>query len=99
MQNDRVKVAIRLRAEGHSMKSIAKELNAAQSSVSLWTREVQLTEEQLQRLRMNMHSPAAIEKRRQARLKSEATKRTANLTNPVKAPAIACRMEYVLCMF
>lgn len=75
MRNDRKNAAVQLRLKGHSIKSIAKELGAAQSSVSLWTREVKLTLEQTERLRTNMHSPESIEKRRQARLKSEAIKR------------------------
>ena len=65
-----------LRESGRSIKSIASELNAAQSSVSIWVRNVKLTLEQTATLRANTHSHAAIEKRRQARLKSELAKRT-----------------------
>lgn len=79
MRDERNKLAVVLRMKGLSIKSIAKELSAAQSSVSLWTRNVQLTEEQIQHLRANMHTPEAIEKRRQARLKSEAAKRAVHI--------------------
>jgi hypothetical protein len=75
MRDGREATAVQLRLEGHSIKSIAKELGAAQSSVSIWTRNVKLTPEQKECLRNNMHSPESIEKRRQARLKSEAIKR------------------------
>ncbi len=75
MRDERKNAAMRLRLEGHSIKSIAKELNAAQSSISIWTRGVELTPEQAERLRANTHSPESVEKRRQARLKSEAAKR------------------------
>jgi len=64
-----------LRRTGLSVKEIAKKINAAQSSVSLWVRDIKLTEEQIARLQSNMHSPRAIEKRRQSRLKNELAKR------------------------
>lgn len=75
MRDDRKYTAIQLRLKGYSIKSIAKKIGAAQSSVSIWTRAVQLTPKQMERLRTNMHSPKSIEKRRQSRLKSEAIKR------------------------
>lgn len=75
MVNERKQQAITLRLLGYSVKSIAKELHAAQSSVSLWVREVKLTEMQTQHLRANTHTQEVIEKRRQARLKSELAKR------------------------
>jgi len=65
----------KMRSRGKSIKSIAKELKVPQSSVSNWTRDIKLTESQLQILRNNMHSPSAIEKRRQSRLASERAKR------------------------
>lgn len=76
MNSDRRYLAIKLRASGLSIKSIARELNAAQSSVSIWVRDVALTNIQIQSLRANTHSPETIEKRRQSRLKSELVKRT-----------------------
>jgi transposase len=36
--------AISLRRQGHSIKDISKELGVAKSSVSLWVRNVELTE-------------------------------------------------------
>lgn len=75
MADERKKLAVQLRASGLSIKSIARELNAAQSSVSLWVRNVILTDLQLQKLKANTHAPEVIEKRRQSRLKSELIKR------------------------
>ncbi len=76
MVYDRKNRAIQLRKRGYSIKSIAKRLSAAQSSVSLWVRGVTLTEQQTQALRANTHSPQTIEKRRQSRIKNELAKRT-----------------------
>ncbi len=42
--------ARRLRSEGRSVKSIARELHVAQSTASLWVRDVPLTPEQRERL-------------------------------------------------
>ena len=42
--------AIKLRSQGESIKEIAKYLNVAKSSVSLWTRHIKLTAEQRQKL-------------------------------------------------
>lgn len=57
------------------MAEIASKLHAAKSSVSLWTRDIYLADDIITRLRSNSHTAEAIEKRRQARLKSEAAKR------------------------
>lgn len=84
MRDGRANKAIQLRLKGVSIKSIAKELHAAQSSVSIWTRHIELTTEQVVRLRANMHTPEVIEKRRQARLKSELAKRSI-IINEAKA--------------
>lgn len=77
MQTDlvRKKRAIMLRKSGLSIKAIASQLAAAQSSVSIWTREVILNEDQKLKLKANTHSKTTIEKRRQSRLKSEFAKR------------------------
>lgn len=69
--------AVILRKKGASIKAIALQLQAAQSSVSIWVREVKLTQEQTMRLRSNTHTPEVIERRRQSRLNSELAKRTA----------------------
>lgn len=76
MVDDRKMQAIQLRSTGLSIKAIARKLNAAQSSVSIWVRNVSLTSAQVQKLRANTHSPVTIEKRRQSRLKNELKKRT-----------------------
>ena len=76
MVDERILRARVLRESGYSIKSIAHQLNAAQSSVSLWVRSVVLTEEQLLALKSNTHNPETIEKRRTSRLKSELAKRT-----------------------
>ena len=60
---------------GRSIKSIAKELQVPQSSVSNWTKDIVLSERQKRALMKNMHSPSAVEKRRQSRLVSEQAKR------------------------
>lgn len=83
MISSRKDAAIRLRQTGRSIKSIAQQLNAAQSSVSLWVRDVTLTEKQILALRANTHNPQTIEKRRQSRLKNELAKRNAVLDRAV----------------
>lgn len=76
MIDERRHQAIKLRKSGLSIKSIARQLNAAQSSVSIWVRDVELTETQIAKLRANTHLPEVVERRRQSRLKSELAKRT-----------------------
>lgn len=76
MYDNRKTKACQLRQSGMSIKAIAKELGAAQSSVSIWTREIALTEGQRAALDSNSHTKIAIEKRRQARLLSEEKKRS-----------------------
>lgn len=71
----RKSLAIKLRKQGLSIKAIAFQLSAAQSSVSIWTRGVQLTDKQKGLLKANTHTFEVIEKRRQSRLKSERVKR------------------------
>lgn len=71
----RKKEAIRLREDGKSIKYIANKLKASQSSVSIWCKDVVLTQKQKDRLKQNTHSRKTIEKRRQSRLKSEKIKR------------------------
>lgn len=75
MIDERKNLAIQLRSSGYSIKSIATKLGAAQSSISLWVRNVQLTNEQIYILKMNTHLPEVVEKRRQSRLKKELAKR------------------------
>ncbi len=73
--NERSEEAQRLRREGYSIKEISRTVNAAQSSVSLWVRNVSLTHAQRLRLHAKTHAPEVIEKRRVARLENEAKKR------------------------
>lgn len=81
MNDGRKLAAIKLREQGHSINEIARVLQAAKSSVSIWTQEVTVTSEQLSALRKRAHSPDAIEKRRQARLQSEASKRSVSIAS------------------
>lgn len=67
--------ALILRQEGYAINIIATKLNVAKSSVSLWVRDVILTETQLSELKKSPFSSAAIEKRRLARLTNEKEKR------------------------
>ncbi len=48
-QNERIK-ARELRKQGYSIKGIAKQLSVSQSSVSEWTRDIELTEDQREKL-------------------------------------------------
>lgn len=73
--------AIELRKQGHSISDIASKIGVAKSSVSLWVREVTLDDSTLLDLKHRSHSAIAIEKRRSARLKNEAKKRTAIIAN------------------
>lgn len=73
--DSRNEIAKKLRKEGKSIKYIASKLGAAQSSVSIWCKEIELTQLQKQKLKQNTHSQKTIEKRRQSRLKSEKAKR------------------------
>jgi transposase-like protein len=69
------KKAILLRKQGVSIQDIAKKLCVAKSSVSVWVREIQLTEKQLNTLSTNGFSKDIIEKRRLKRLSNEQDKR------------------------
>lgn len=80
MTDKRVDEAIRLRQQGVSIAYIAKEIGAAKSSVSVWTKHVLLTADQKLKLQRNSHSNEAIEKRRSSRLLGEMRKRDAAIT-------------------
>jgi hypothetical protein len=67
--------AIKLREQGESIKSIANQIKAAQSSVSIWVRDVKLTNEQKTKLKNNTHTQNVIDARRQSRLKNGANAR------------------------
>ncbi len=67
--------AINFRQQGVSIGEIARLLNVAKSSVSLWVRDVRLTKSQLNTLNKNGHSVDTIEKRRIARIANTLSKR------------------------
>ncbi len=67
--------AIRLRKKGRSMKSIAKELGVAKSSISIWVRHIKLTQKQLLSLTENGQRKNVVEKRRHTRISNEQAKR------------------------
>lgn len=46
-----------LRKEGLSIKTIAKKLNVSVGSISVWTRDIELADEQKARLEKNSHDP------------------------------------------
>lgn len=72
-----------LRKQGYSMNEIARKLGVAKSSVSLWTKDIELTSEQRQRLSENGRSVASVERRRHARLTNERARRRPYFVNAV----------------
>ncbi len=68
MKYEEKKRAIRMRQSGQSIKEIARTLNVARSSVSIWVRNVALTVEQRKLLTLRGYSVDAIEKRRIVRI-------------------------------
>ena len=69
------KKAIFLRGKGCSIKEIARALNVSKSSVSLWVKEIGLTQSQKLDLSMRGQRREIIEKRRVTRIKNELIKR------------------------
>lgn len=67
--------ALKLRSQGHSIREISSTLGVAKSSVSVWVRDIVLTNEQVQSLKGKGYTNVAIEKRRASRLTSEEQKR------------------------
>jgi len=67
--------ARRLRSLGYSFNEIHKELGVAESSVSLWVRDIKLTSEQKLELSQKGIQKGVIEQRRETRLKNESAKR------------------------
>lgn len=80
MKLDEKHAARKLRESGHSIKEISRELNVAKSSVSIWVRDIRLTNVQQEKLTKNSHTYATVEKRRLARLTNESKKREAIIT-------------------
>ncbi len=64
-----------MRNNGFSMNEIAKRLNVAKSSVSLWVRYIKLQPKQIENLSKKGFQIKVIEKRRKTRLKNEEAKR------------------------
>lgn len=75
MKLHEMKTARLMRADGISIKEIAKKLQVSKASVSIWVRDVVLSTEQIDQLHGQPYSRKAVEKRRTARLKNEETKR------------------------
>ncbi len=69
--------AKKLRSEGKSIKSIAKEIGVSTSTVSLWSRDISLTREQILQLEKNFKDPfygrrlAYSQKQQNARIAKE----------------------------
>ncbi|OVE79552.1 hypothetical protein BVY00_00140 [bacterium G20] len=72
--------ARQLRLRGHSINEISVVLNVAKSSVSLWVRNVELTNEQKNHLAQKGFYREAIERRRTSRLANEEQKRQLVIT-------------------
>jgi len=67
--------AIHLRLQGRSLNEIRRVLSVSKSSVSIWVREVELSEKQKTLLSTKGFSREAIERRRTSRLANEKHKR------------------------
>ncbi|HEY1646190.1 MAG TPA: helix-turn-helix domain-containing protein [Candidatus Saccharimonadales bacterium] len=67
--------ALTLRAQGKSIKEISRELKVAKSSVSLWVRSVELTDDQKKYLKEKGLFREKIERTRKTRLANEKYKR------------------------
>jgi predicted transcriptional regulator len=95
-ESNRKNNARKLRREGWSIKSIAAELGAAQSSISLWVKDVPLSVQQQLLLREKPHTPEAIEKRRTSRLANEKAKRDAIFAESIRDVTNLTTREYLL---
>ena len=65
-----------LRRKGRSVKEIERLLSVPRSSVSVWVRDIPLTDAQKKKLSQNGHSYAVIERRRSTRLANASNVRT-----------------------
>ena len=68
MRKKEKEAARRLRTEGKSIKEIERLIRVRRSSVSVWVRDIQLTDEQKKRLASRNLSLEVLERRRQTRL-------------------------------
>lgn len=84
MKLDERNMAVSLREKGYAINQIANEINVAKSSVSLWVRDVKLTQLQIDKLKTLPFTSQAIEKRRKSRLDNEQAKRYYHISNAEK---------------
>jgi len=75
MKVEEKRKARELRCQGYSIKEIARKLNVAKSSVSIWVRDIELTPTQKGRLSQKGQSVEVVERRRATRLMRENTRR------------------------
>jgi len=75
MKLDERQRARKLRRKGHSLNEIRNELKVSKSSVSLWVRDIELSENQKAHLSDKGFYREAVEKRRKTRLTNELLKR------------------------
>ncbi len=74
-----------LRGEGVSYKEIVKVLGVARSSVSMWVRDIKLSQDKLQALKERQHTFEVIEKRRVSRLRNASSTRRIYLHEGLEA--------------
>ncbi|HEX9721750.1 MAG TPA: hypothetical protein VGA53_00640 [Candidatus Paceibacterota bacterium] len=75
MKTKEKNLAIKLRRQGYSINDIYRKLGVGKGSVSLWVRNIPLTEDQKQELSARGTKKAIIEKRRTTRLSNESARR------------------------
>lgn len=88
--------AKKLRSEGRSIKDIAQTLNVSKASVSLWVRNIELSQTQRKLLSRKGHSVEVIEKRRKSRLAREEEKRAAIMNEASRNIAYISEKELFL---
>ncbi len=76
--------AIGMRQEGRSIKEIANLVGVSKGSVSLWVRDVKLSNQKILKLKEREHGGEVVEKRRLSRLRNELNKRNAILNDAKK---------------
>ena len=75
MKLDEKNSAIELRKKGYAINKIAKEVGVSKSSISIWVRNVELSKEHIENLKLSPFTSQAIESRRSTRLSNELKKR------------------------
>ena len=75
MKLEEKNLAINLRKRGWSMNEIKNKLGVSKSSISLWVRNIQLTDDQKKELSQKGLTKESIEKRRTTRLSRENSRR------------------------